>query len=533
MSLETAARLVRLAPILAASLLVPPDPALAQAGPALTITQGPRDRGFERNFNPFRDEALWPTAAGIYEPLLVFNRATSQYAPWLAESFEWSADNRHLRFKLRDGVRWSDGEPMDAEDVVFTFELMKRVPALDLRGVWGFLESVSASGPGAVEFRFSRLFTPGLLEIGEQPIVPEHRWRSVSNPASFANPNPVATGPFTEVLRFESRAYELGRNDDYWQQGKPAVAAIRVRTFPDNDAIIRALGAGELDWATLFLEDVQANWVAADPANHQYWYPDLGPTVLLHPNPDRGPLGDPRVRKALSRAIDRQRITDEALSGYASPADATGLADSQKRWKDETLLGAGDWTRRDIAEAGRLLDAAGAPREGNGTRKLADGTPLRYELNVVDGWSDWVAAAGIIRDNLAEVGVEVTVKPLGYQAWVDAFEAGRYDLGIWYAERGPTPYQFYGEQLAGTRGSAQLLRSFEETSDPGQLLGLSHRLQRLYVDAAPSLPLFASPLWGVYSLERFTGFPSRFRPFGSATPAEADVLPVLVAIAPR
>jgi peptide/nickel transport system substrate-binding protein len=78
-----------------------------------------------------------------------------------------------------------------------------------------------------------------------------------------------------------------------------------------------------------------------------------------------------------------------------------------------------------------------------------------------------------------------------------------------------------------------VLRSFEAASDADLLLDLSHRLQRIYVDAAPSLPLFPSPLWGVYSLERLTGFPSRFRPFGSATPSGADSLPVLVALEPR
>jgi len=522
-----------LAPLLLALVAIPPTFAAAQARGVIDTTLGPRDRGFERVFNPFRDDALWPSSAGIYEPLLVFNRATSQYVPWLAESYAWSPDNRQLRFELRSDVRWSDGEAFDAADVVFTFQLMKRVAALDTLGVWGFIEAVSAASPTTVEFRFSRLFTPGLLTIGEQPIVPEHRWKSLSDPAGFANPNPVATGPFVEVKSFGPRAYQLGRNPGYWQEGRPAVAGLRVNQFKDNAEIVAALDAGKLDWATLFRENIQKNWVAADPANHQYWYPDLGPTVLLHLNPARKPFDDPRARKAISRAVDRARIASQAMNGYASPADATGLAASQERWKDASLLGANDWTRRDVALANRLLDQAGTARSGAGPRTLPDGSPLRYELNVVDGWTDWVAAAGIIREGLAGVGVEVSVTPLGYQQWVDAFESAHYDMGLWVGERGPTPYQFYREQLASVPASAALLRSFEATSDATQLLGLGHRLQALYIEKAPSLPLFASPLWGVYSLERLTGFPSRFRPFGAATPSGADSLPVLVALEPR
>jgi peptide/nickel transport system substrate-binding protein len=430
-------------------------------------------------------------------------------------------------------VRWSDGEAFDAEDVRFTFELLRRIPALDGDRVWSFLDGVDAAGPAQVEFRFSRPYTPGLLAIGERVIVPEHRWQGVSDPAGIANPNPVATGPFTEVQSFDPEGYILGRNPHYWQECKPRVDAIRLSRFADNGAVAAAFQQGRLDWATLFWDGVEENWVAADPTSHQYWYPDAGPTVMLRLNTQRPPFDEPRVRKAISRAIDRVRISREALSGYAPPADATGLAESQERWKDASLLGQNDCTLRDVALANGMLDEAGLTRGAGGIRARSDGTPLRVEINAVDGWSDYVAAAGIIRDGLAEVGIEAAVRPLGYQDWVDALAQGRYDMGLWYGVRGPTPYQFYRAELAGVPAAGDLLRGFESSSDPDLLLSLSRRLQALYVREAPSLPLFASPLWGVYSLEPFTGFPSRFRPFGSATPAGADALPVLVDVAPR
>ena len=178
---------------------------------------------------------------------------------------------------------------------------------------------------------------------------------------------------------------------------------------------------------------------------------------------------------------------------------------------------------------------------------------MRYDLNVVQGWTDWVVAANIIRENLAEVGVDVTVKQLAYGAWVDALRAGRFDLGIWFGSRGSTPYQFYRGQMDGTlvrpvgrRGGGQLrpLRAATKRASccaaskpprtPSELLGLGRDLQRLYVENAPSLPLFASPLWGVFSTERFSGFPSRQNPYGSAVPsAQSDALPILVQATPR
>ena len=97
-----------------------------------------------RNFNPLRtaSAARWPTLAGIYEPLLVFNSIKSTYVPWLALTTEWRDDNRVLRIQTRSGVLWSDGEPFSARDVVLTFNLMKEHTALDRRGVWAFLQEV-------------------------------------------------------------------------------------------------------------------------------------------------------------------------------------------------------------------------------------------------------------------------------------------------------------------------------------------------------------------------------------------------------
>ena len=114
----------------------------------LTVTMGPRQAAWKRVFNPFlkEEDTRWPSVAGIYEPLIVYNRATGAYAPWLATSFQWSADNTKLRFAVRSGVVWSDGTPFTARDVAFTFGLMRRVPALDLQGLWQFLENVVAEG---------------------------------------------------------------------------------------------------------------------------------------------------------------------------------------------------------------------------------------------------------------------------------------------------------------------------------------------------------------------------------------------------
>ena len=502
-------------------------------------------------------EARWPTWAGIHEPLIICNRVTGQFTPWLATAYAWSSDNLKLRFTLRAGVRWSDGVPFSARDVVFTFELMRRFPALDHDSVWQFLASVAAADDRTVVFTLKRPYTPGLLYVGEQAIVAEHKWKAVAQPATFDDPSPVGTGPFVEVLRFEPTVYELGRNKAYWQPGKPSLDVLRVPLYRSNEEIVRALQADQVDWASLFFPDVE-KWVAKDPPHHQYWYPDSGPTVLLHVNSVQKPFDDATVRKVLSMAIDRARISKQALNGYAAPADATGLADSQKRWKD-AVLAREPWTRRDVAAANRVLDEAGLARGGDGVRVAPATGPLRYTLHVVQGWTDWLAAAEILRENLAEIGVAVTVKALDYNAWDEALRRGRFELSLGFGSRGPTPYEFYRGQMDqtvvrplgdraeinfhrfGDPEATKLLRRIEQTANAAELAALMTDLQRRFVERAPSIPLFIGPQWGVYNTTRVTGFPSRFRPYANAVPTGSprgafpapDSLPVLLEVRPR
>jgi peptide/nickel transport system substrate-binding protein len=274
--------------------------------------------------------------------------------------------------------------------------------------------------------------------------------------------------------------------------------------------------------------------------------------VVVQLNTQRKPFDDAQVRKAISLALDRPRILREALNDYVAPADATGLGESQKAWKDAAVAASGTWTRRDVLQANKLLDAAGLARGAGGTRALPGGAPLRYDFHVVDGWSDWIAAASVIRENLAEVGIEVTVKAVSYDTWFGALERGRFDMGMWFGERGPTPYEFYRSQMDpkqvrpigekatsnvhrfGHEEAGRLLRRFEAVSDERELLQVSSSLQKIYVESAPSLPLYASPLWGVFNAGRLTGFPSRFHPYAGATPSlHSDNLQVLTEVKPR
>jgi peptide/nickel transport system substrate-binding protein len=528
----------------------------AELPPGVLVVSQEQTGSWVRNFNPLTTAAAarWPTLAGVYEPLFVFNSVRSEQVPWLATAYEWREGNRVLRVTTREGVRWSDGQPFSARDVSFTFQLLKRHAALDRRGVWGFLSGVRATDARTVEFAFQRVFIPGFDEVAAQLIVPEHVWRDVEDPVTFANEQPVATGPFTEVRLFRPQVYELGRNPHYWQPGRPALEGLRFPAYPSNDRANLALVFDEVEWAGNFIPAIDRVFVGRNPEHHAYWFPLTAGVVYLYANTTRAPFGDARVRKALSMALDRGLMVDVAAFRYTHPADATGMSESYAAWRDSAAAASGDWVRHDPARANALLDAAGYARGPDGVRRLGDGKPWRWEVLCVSGWSDWVRASQVIARDLREVGVDATVRTYDFGAWFQRVQEGNFDLSLGWCIEGPTPWHMYrwlmssatlkpvGQASAGnwhrysSPAADSVLTVFETATDPAEQRRLSSAMQRLFVAEAPAIPLYPNPTWAEFNTRRFKGFPTAADPYCDPSPNKmerGEVLLVLTSLRPR
>ena len=142
-------------------------------------------------FNPLNASDTLLSVGFIYEPLVYVNPLQNgKTTPMLATSWNWGAGNKSLTFTIRQGVKWSDGTPMTAADVAYTFNLTKKYPALDLTGAWSVLSSVTATSPNTVTMNFSTVAVPYFYYIADQtPIVPEHIWSKMANPTT----NPVSS----------------------------------------------------------------------------------------------------------------------------------------------------------------------------------------------------------------------------------------------------------------------------------------------------------------------------------------------------
>lgn len=528
------------------------DPKSAPPPGTLTIAQE-QQASWVRTFNPFlpTGTSRWPTRGGIYETLLIYNTMAGRYVPWLATAWSFSEDGRQLTFRTRSGVAWSDGVPFTAADVAFTLELIHQHPALDIDGIWKHLAGVQHE-EGVVRLSFSQPFVPGLYYLSRLPIAPAHIWSDVEDPVLFANPSPVATGPFTEVLRFEHQLFELGRNPNYWQPGKPEVERLRFPAFSTNDQANLALVHGEVDWSGKFIPAVERTFVRRDPQHHRYWFPLVNGVVMLYPNTQRPPLDDARVRKALSLAIDREQLVDVAVYGYSRPADATALSDAYLTWKDPMVVEDRSWVVHDARRAEAELDALGFGRGEDGVRVGPSGKRLELDIEVVVGWSDWVRAAQVLAHNLRDVGVEARVVAYDFAAWFDRLHRGSFSLSIGWTVEGPSPYHFYRALMASATRKPigevavsnwnrfsvaevdRALDELERTVEPGRQHELSNELQRAFARHAPAIPLFFNPSWGAFSDARFSHFPNASDPYAKLTPNDQpDALLVLTQLEPK
>ena len=202
-------------------------------------------------FNPLLGSDQLLSFGFVYEPLVYVNPLQNgKTTPMLATSYAWGAGNKSLTFTIRNGVKWNDGQPMSAADVVYTFNLMKKYPALDLPGVWSVLSSVTQAGANQVTMNFKAPAVPDFYYIADQtPIMPQHIWSKIANPVTYADPHPVGTGPYT-VNPCSAQNVTYTANPHYWQPGLPKIKKVEYPAFTSNNTANDQLANGQAQWGS-------------------------------------------------------------------------------------------------------------------------------------------------------------------------------------------------------------------------------------------------------------------------------------------
>ena len=343
-------------------------------------------------FNPFNASVSFLSFGTEYEELTYVDGLKSgATTPWLAKSYAWSNGNKTLTFTIRDGVKWSDGKPFSAADVVYTFQLLKKNPALDLNANWSVLKSVTQNG-NKVVFKFKTPAVPYFYYIADQtPIVAKHIWTTIKNPTTYKDEHPVGTGPFT-MSSCSPQVIKYKKNPSYWQAGKPVdrhrlLPGVHVERPGEPAAGERQGAVGQPvhpeHQRVLRVEERRTTTTGSRRSST---------SRSTSTRPTRSSTTSPCGRRWRTRSTAR-RSREIGEYGYEPPSNQTGIVTPTfSDWLDQGLAKKVDY---DPAKAEQILQQAGYKKSG-GIYQTPDGKPLSFTMINIGGYSDWVASAQIV-----------------------------------------------------------------------------------------------------------------------------------------
>ena len=375
-----------------------------------------------------------------YATLMQPSSADFTPAPGLAESWEESADGKTWTYTLRPDLVWSDGTPLTAGDVAYTFNriLEGRYEQRNYGNYVRNITSVEATDDRTVVMTV-RAPSP-IMERLAVYILPEHVWSGVDAKAvkSFANEPEgeplVGSGPFLVAERRTGQFIRLVANDSYYA-GRPKVDELVFRIYNNPDALGQALIKGEVDFATGLTADVFSTLEGQEGittyAGVYAGFNDLAfnmgaATADGKPIGDGNPhLQDQQVRLAISHAIDRQQMVDKILNGYGTPG-STIIPPLF------TTLHIDPGTQAyDPALANQILDDAGYAMGPDGVRVGPDGAPMKYRLFVRTDSDSSAKSGEYFKSYLAAIGIDTEIKPVDENALFEIIGRGEFDMFEW------------------------------------------------------------------------------------------------------
>ena len=503
------------------------------------------------NHNPFLSSSSGASLGYrwmIYEPLVMINGIKPAEAgkPWLATEWKWADNFTKLSLTIRDGVKFSDGTPMTADDVAYSFQLRKDNEGLNGDAIpYG---TITASG-NKVDLTFTRSQFVNQNKVLTVFAVPKAQWSTLKDPTQDTVKNPIGTGPY-KLKSFTPQTTTLELRDSYWQE-LPKVKELRYTSYNDNNAQTTALANGASEWSFVFVPNVKAVYQDKDPAHHKLWFPANLGIHGLWINTTKKPFDNPALRRAMDKVISRDDIFMQGEAGYFYPKveSVTGIPTPAgesfiaPEFKDKLHSVDVDGAKAELASAGFKL-------EGD-VLKDPSGKPVTITLTDPAGWSDYITDLEIIKDNLSTIGIKATVDKANQDAWFKAIDEGNFDAAMHWTNGGSTPYDIYQNimdgkilkpvgtgKVSGNYGrfsNAEATKALDEyanaTDDSARTAALN-TLQKIMVDQMPIIPTSASNVGGLYSTKNWEGWPDEQNQYAPAQPTQQNALQIVLNLKP-
>jgi len=405
------------------------------------------------NLNPLyiNDVYSQTIAYRLYDALLSIDNQANLLPNLATDVPKVSSDGLSYTFKLHKGVQWSDGQPLTADDVAFTYQLMyapewKGAKARYRPQAEQYIQSVTAADPQTVVIKTTKVFAPFLITFctgtsGTGGILPKHVWeklRPEAMPSSEMNNLPtVVSGAMAPVKWDKGSQYVIKRNDN-WFRGKTYIDQHVFKVTPSFVANANLLKTGEIDigvvdnsvWDDLG-NSQSVNRVGFTRPSYDYYLHNLDASKT----PKAAIFGDSQVRKALYTALDKKKIADKVYFGQATPADSIM---SSAQWAHTTPKTQYPY---DLAKANKMLDDAGWKKGPDGIRSKG-GVKMEWELRTNAGNAVRETLITVLADQWKQIGANVATKPVQFPQLVT--------------------------QLSQTRDFEMILLGISENADPDQ-----------------------------------------------------------------
>jgi peptide/nickel transport system substrate-binding protein len=445
------------------------------------------------------------TAGYIFERILEYDFDEAKLKPWLAESYEVSNDGLEITVKLRDGICFSDGVPMTADDIIFTYETIMNpgVDAAVQRIFYKNFKGVVKIDDRTVKFILNEIYWKTFEAVGLFEVLPKHIYK-FDKPEEFnkRRSNPVGSGPYVFDKWDVGQQLVLKRNENYWGN-KPKLKKIVFKFITNDTAALQALRSGDIDFMepraeqySLMTNDKEFN---KQFRAIKYWAPGNSYVFFIAWNEERPYLKDVRVRLAMTHIIDRETIAKSLLKGEVEIA--TGPFYIYGKQTDPNIK---PWPY-DLEKAAALLDEAGwKDSDGDGIRDK-DGMPLRFKFAYSTGQLFYEQLAKLLKEAGAKVGIDVIPDPYEWSVFIERFQEHQFDALV--IGSGGTiefdPYQYFHSSQIADRGDNvesysnpevdKLLEEARRTLDEDKRYALYHKFHRIIHDEQPFTFLYMRP----------------------------------------
>ncbi len=479
-------------------------------------------------FNPLSPTAAWPAAANVmqivYETPLRWNILTGEIMPGLAAKYELDGTNS-VTLTMQDGVTFSDGTACTAKDVVFSYELGKKNPGINVASFWQLADSMEAPDDKTVVVKINqKTKNVGnvLRMLTENYVLPQSVFSGIADdklPTEVMD-KPLGTGPFT-LDKADQTQVVLTLNDKYWGKtyygGLPVMKQIIHPIFKSNEDGNIKFQAGELDIMQQFVSQIWKMWEGGKPVgtflkDKPYYVPGSMPMLLM--NTTKKGLDNATVRKAIATAINYADIAETAMSGYSATVQPSLIlpTGAESKYFNADDAKANGWSY-DAAAAEKLLTDAGAKKGSDGIYVL-NGTRLGpYKLITPTGWTDWNASCEIIAKSLKAIGIDCSTNFPQQAETTQAIQGGTFDLAVWYVSGvnpatpwarfkdimsqsemqpiGKTTFANYG-RWKNSEVEAMLTEASQATDDAAKKAAYD-KLDALYRKEVPACPIMYRP----------------------------------------